>query len=454
MIQSQRIKKLNDQEMKESGFVIYWMQQSQRTHYNHALEYAITIANEKKQPLLVYFGITDRFPEANLRHYQFMLQGLKQVEKNLSEKNIRFILRVEHPVDGIKKVSDEASVIVVDRGYLRVQREWRKKVATKIECPLIQVESEVVIPVETASDKEEYAAYTLRPKIKRNLSQFLRKMDENKVDSSSLEYSFQSEAEKDFERILSKLSIDTQVHPVSSWIGGEYQAKKRLDNFLKYHLMHFDEKRNHPTEQVTSQLSPYLHFGNISPLYTALQVNRTKSKDSKAFLEELIVRRELSMNFVYYNQDYDQLSCLPSWAFKTLKDHEDDPREHIYNRDEFESASTHDPYWNAAQLEMVYTGKMHGYMRMYWGKKIIEWTDSPAQAFEIALYLNNKYELDGRDPNGFAGVAWCFGKHDRAWKQRAVFGKVRYMSASGLERKNDMKKYVAMIENFVAEEHS
>ncbi len=188
-------------------------------------------------------------------------------------------------------------------------------------------------------------------------------------------------------------------------------------------------------------MSPYLHFGQISPLYVAIQISQHRSPGKEAFLEELIVRRELSMNFVHYNQNYDSFTGIPDWAKHTLDEHRQDPRKYMYSLEQLEQAQTHDPYWNAAQREMVITGKMHGYMRMYWGKKILEWTTKPEEAFSIALYLNNKYELDGRDPNSFTGVAWCLGKHDRPWGRRPIFGNIRYMSAEGLKRKFNANKY-------------
>jgi len=452
MIESERIIQLNENRETKQDFVIYWMQQSQRTHYNHALEFAIQKANDSNKPLLVYFGITDDFPDANLRHYHFMIQGLQDVNKNLSQRNIRFIPEIRHPVEGIKRLADETSLIVVDRGYLRVQKEWRKKVAEAVDCPLVQVESDVIVPVETASDKEEYAAYTLRPKIQRKLFQFLTELDEGKVKISSLDYSFPSVADETLKNIFSRLSIDESVSPVESFIGGEQQARIQLAYFLQHHLHHFDEQRNDPSLQVTSQLSPYLHFGQISPLFVALEIKKKKPQFAESFLEELIIRRELSMNFVHYNEEYDRVSCLPDWAFQSLQKHEQDKREYVYHKDELEKASTHDPFWNAAQNEMRVTGKMHGYMRMYWGKKILEWSKNPEVAFETALYLNNKYELDGRDPNGFTGVAWCFGKHDRAWKERKIFGKIRYMSENGLKRKGNMDSYVSRVNRLLKEQ--
>ena len=446
MIEPERIKSLNDNSINSNDFVIYWMQQSQRTTFNHALEYAVKKANELKKSLLVYFGLTADFPDANLRHYTFMLQGLSIVKQNLEKRNIQFIIENKQPAKGIIDLAKNACLVVVDRGYLRIQKDWRKTVAENIDCPLIQIESDVVVPVETASEKEEYAAYTIRSKIKKHLSTFLTELPEHKLKNASLNFDFKSIDPSDISQLVSMLSLDSEVKAVDSFIGGEDEAKKKLSYFLNNHLDEYCEKRNDPSHNVTSQLSPYLHFGQISPVFIALEVRKQKSASADDFLEELIIRRELSMNFVFYNDSYDSINCLPHWAFETLKDHGSDKREYEYSLKDFEKAATHDVYWNAAQKEMRITGKMHGYMRMYWGKKILEWTESYEDAFDIALTLNNKYELDGRDANGFAGVAWCFGKHDRAWKERPVLGKIRYMSKQGLERKMDINGYVSRVE--------
>lgn len=245
---------------------------------------------------------------------------------------------------------------------------------------------------------------------------------------------------------LDSLDLDRTVGPIEAFHGGTKHAAKRLRHFIAHKLDGFADLRNDPGRDFLSNMSPYLHFGQISPLYIALQVQKTDSPGKDAYLEELIVRRELSHNFVYYNPRYDRYSALPEWATNTLRAHRRDTRQPVYSRRELEEGRTYDAYWNAAQKEMVVAGKMHGYMRMYWGKKILEWSETPRKAFRIALYLNNKYELDGRDPNGFTGIAWCFGKHDRAWAERSVFGKIRYMNAAGLSRKFNPDDYVRKVE--------
>jgi len=374
-----------------------------------------------------------------------MLEGLRDVESSFNEKGIRMIVWCKSPELGVVELSKDASLVVVDRGYLRIQQQWRRYVAQSLECPLVQVESDVVVPVQTASHKEEYSAATFRPKIQKKLDSFLQPLKENypKVDSLQLYFdSFDIEAP---EKLISTLDIDRSVKKVKDFHGGTTEAKKHLENFLRSRLEYYEELRNDPTKECVSNMSPYLHFGQISPLHIALKVSETDSPGKDAYLEELIVRRELSVNFIFYNKNYDSFEGLPEWAKKTLKEHEKDPREYIYTLEEMENAETHDPYWNAAQREMVLRGKMYGYMRMYWGKKIIKWSRTPEEAYKTAIYLNNKYELDGRDPNGFTGVAWCFGKHDRPWKERQIFGKIRYMNANGLKRKFNADGYVAKI---------
>ncbi len=443
MVFEERVMALNREEVRKRKYILYWMQASQRTEYNHALEYAITRANKAHRSVVVYFGVTGDFPEANERHYRFMLEGLREVESRLNQKGIRMVVWCTSPQLGAVELSKEASLVVVDRGYLRIQKRWRRHVAQSLRCPLVQVESDLVVPVGSASPKEEYSAATFRPKIGKKMEFFLRPLRENLPEIDSLKLGFDSFSVEDPEKAISTLNVDGSVKRVEDFSGGTTEAKNHLKSFLRNKLEYYGELRNDPTKECVSNMSPYLHFGQISPLYIAMKVLATDNPGKDAYLEELIVRRELGVNFVFYNQNYDSFDGLPEWSKKTLKEHEKDPREHIYTLEELEHAETHDPYWNAAQREMTMKGKMHGYMRMYWGKKIIEWSRTPEEAYKTAVYLNNKYELDGRDPNGFAGLAWCFGKHDRPWKERQIFGKIRYMNANGLKRKFDADGYVA-----------
>ncbi len=452
MIQPERIRALNERPVAKGAYVLYWMQASQRAEYNHALEYAIERGNALGLPVVVFFGLTEHFPEANRRHYLFMLEGLAGVERALRDRRLKLVVRRGSPEKELLPLAHQAALVVVDGGYLGIQRQWRTYAAERLECPLVEVESDVVIPLQVASFKEEYSAATLRRRITPHLPRFLQPLAAREPRISSLDVDLAGVSVADPEALCASLALDRSVPPSKYFRGGTDEAKKWLSLFLEQKLDHYGDLRNDPSSDSLSHLSPYLHFGQISPLYVALQVSQTQSPGAAHFMEELVVRRELSINFVSRNAAYDSFSALPPWAQATLRKHSGDARPYIYSLEELEAGRTHDPYWNAAQREMVITGKMHGYMRMYWGKKILEWSPAPEEAFRRCLYLNNKYELDGRDPNGFAGVAWCFGKHDRPWGERPVFGLVRYMSETGLRRKFDMEAYVRRVEAIEAAE--
>ncbi len=447
LIEPERISQLNNCPVRSRGrYVIYWMQAAQRTEYNHALELAIEKANKLKLPVVCVFGLTDNYPEANLRHYTFMLEGLRQTQSQLEDRSIKFVIRHDSPDSAAIKLAKQASMVITDDGYLRIQRKWRNTAAKKIDCPLYEVTTNLIVPVRQASLKEEFSAGTFRPRITAKIGYYLKKLNPLKPKFNSLRFDFDCFDIGDINKAIVNLKIDHSVKTAEKFKGGTNYAKKLLSEFIEQKLDRFADDRNDPNLDCVSHLSPYLHFGQISPLYVALEVMKTKSPGKAVFLEELIVRRELSHNFVWFNRDYDSFNALPPWAKRTLNFHKRDKRQYLYSLDDLEQAKTHDPYWNAAQKEMRLTGKMHGYMRMYWGKKIIEWSKNPQQAFKAALHLNNKYELDGRDPNGFTGVAWCFGKHDRAWSERPIFGKIRYMNAAGLKRKFDADAYALKID--------
>ncbi len=452
-IQPTRVTALNDRSPRQGDYVLYWMQQSQRAEDNHALEYAIQQANRLGLRLYVVFGLMDDYPEANLRHYAFMVDGLRDVEQGLERRGIRFAVHRGHPAEVALAASRHAALTVCDRGYLRHQKHWRQRLAAAADCPVIQVESDVVVPVEVVSPKAEYAARTLRPKLHRHLDDYLIALNTTPLDKDSLNLPADGLDLSDPQALVDSLKLDRSVPPVGRLFkGGTREAKRLFSRFLTT-VDRYTEHRNQPQTDDVSHMSKYLHFGQVSPLWLALAMRNSpdqRDTDKDAFIEELIVRRELSINFVEYHEHYDNYRCLPDWAKKTLEAHKDDPREQGYTRGQLEDAETHDPYWNAAMKEMRHTGYMHNYMRMYWGKKILEWCNTPQYAFESALYLNNRYFLDGRDANSYAGVAWVFGMHDRPWGERAVFGTVRYMSAGGLKRKCDIEGYMAKVDKLVA----
>jgi deoxyribodipyrimidine photo-lyase len=452
-IQNSRIRVLNDKLVRKGEYILYWMQQSQRTEYNHALEYAVELANHFDLPLYVLFVLVADYPEANLRHYTFMLEGLLDVQQSLLRRGIAMSVKIGDRDRILREAEKRAAAVVCDMGYLRHQRLWRKILGQNSGCRVICVESDAVVPVETASPKMEYGAYTLRPKINRLLEAYLREVPETPVKKELSIRKIQGIDPKNPEKVLDAFSaqnIDRSVPSVSRLFpGGTTHAKHRVEEFIKNRAAGYAENSNQPQTDDVSHIGPYLHFGQISPLYLALKMRgegTLTGEVKQRFLEQIIVRRELSINFVYYNPDYDHFGCLPGWAAQTLTSHHGDKRDYVYTRGQLEAAETHDPYWNASLKEMKHTGYMHNYMRMYWAKKVIEWSKSPEDAFKTLLYLNNKYFLDGRDPNSYAGVAWAFGLHDRPWKERPIFGMVRYMAATGLERKCDIRAYVEKVE--------
>ena len=438
-----RVRALKDGSKRE-GNVVYWMSRDQRVEDNWALLYAQELALQMKAPLAVIFCLVPQFLDATLRQFAFMLRGLEQVEKSLKDLKISFFLLRGWPQKEIPKfvMENKVTMLVTDFDPLRIKRQWKGEVADKLDIPLYEVDTRNIVPCWVASPKQEYGAYTLRPKIHRYLPDFLEKFPKVRAHP----FTWGGKVKKtDWKRAIDSLEVNRDVTEVDWLDPGERAACKTLDDFLNNKLPEYSLKRNDPTENGVSHLSPYLHFGQISAQRVALEVkkHRVKSEHKDSFLEELIVRRELSDNYCFYNDKYDQFGGFHPWAQKTLNEHRGDKREYLYSSEEFEQAKTHDDLWNGAQMEMVHRGKMHGYLRMYWAKKILEWTESPEKALEIAIYLNDKYELDGRDSNGYAGIAWSVGGvHDRAWNERPVFGKIRYMSYNGCRRKFDIQKYI------------
>jgi deoxyribodipyrimidine photo-lyase len=377
-----------------------------------------------------------------------MLEGLRDVESALHRRGIAFVLGRGAPDEVALSLARRAALVVADRGYLRHQKAWRRRVAASAGRRVLQVEADVVVPVEHASGRREVAARTLRPKLMRVRDDWLRPLGRTSPRLNAQGLALPPSLDlSDIPALLSRLAFDRSIGPVAGFRGGTREARRRLRAFLAGPLGDYAGARSDPARETVSCLSAYLHFGQISPVEIALAVRRAEAEPSSraAYLEELIVRRELAINFVEYEPDYDRYSCLPDWARRTLEEHRADPRPHLYSEAELEAAETHDPYWNAAMREMRLTGYMHNHMRMYWGKKIIEWGPTPEQAFATALALNNRYFLCGRDANSYANVAWCFGLHDRPWPERPIFGKVRAMTARGLERKTNIEGYVERI---------
>jgi deoxyribodipyrimidine photo-lyase len=426
------------------GPVVYWMSRDQRTRDNWALLYAQDLALRARAPLIVVFCLVPEFLGAALRPYAFMLQGLRGVESDLVRQRIAFRLLQGSPEEVLPPYlrTVQAGILVTDFDPLQRKRFWKSDVARRLEIPFYEVDAHNIVPCWYASPKQEYGAYTLRPKIQRVLSEFMDDFPPLKKHP----FFWKEEAkETDWHRVMKTLKRDPAVRPVSEFPSGEKAASRVLKAFVERRLVSYESDRNDPLQNGQSGLSPYLHFGQIAAQRVAREVQQSgaQGQSKKAFLEESIVRRELADNFCFYNPHYDRVDGFPAWARATLDRHRRDPRDFLYTPEQFEQARTHDELWNAAQREMVRTGKMHGYLRMYWAKKILEWTPSPEEALKTAITLNDRYELDGRDPNGYTGIAWSIGGvHDRPWGERKVFGMIRYMSANGCKSKFDVKGYI------------
>ena len=448
MIDKRRIRILRQGNVRH-GPVILWMSRDQRIDDNWALLFAQELAIKQKASLGVIFCLVPQFLGATIRQYGFMIRGLQKIEKGLKEKNIPFFLLTGVPEIEIPRFVKRHKIgtLAADFNPLRINADWKKSVIKHIDIPFHEVDAHNIVPCWIASSKQEYAARTLRPRLYRLLPEFLSDFPSLKKHP----YNWEEDTSMiDWRKSIRTLDVDHTVQEVD-WIQpGEKAAYLAMKKFLKNKLSFYDGRRNDPAFDGQSHLSPYLHFGQISPQRIALEAFKisTGSKSRDAFLEELIVRRELSDNFCYYNPGYDKVEGFPAWAKKTLDEHLNDKRKYLYSTEQFENALTHDALWNAAQMEMVKRGKMHGYIRMYWAKKILEWTESPEQAMKIAIYLNDRYELDGRDPNGYAGIAWSIGGvHDRAWNNRPLFGKIRYMSYNGCKAKFDINKYIENVQS-------
>ena len=426
----------------QSGPIVYWMSRDQRIEDNWAIIFGLGLAKERNQPLVIVFNLVKSFLDATYRQFHFMINGLKEVQLKAKEYNIPFKLLLGDPLDNIPKFLHEikAGALITDFDPLKIKRYWKQRISQKIDIPIYEVDAHNIVPILLASNKLEFAAYTYRPKIKKILPYFLEEYPE--IDNQKHQFQYE-----DFlpDELLNIIEVDRKVREIKEIKPGVSNAKLELKNFIGNRLEKYNELRNNPNYNYQSNLSPYLHFGQISAQRVALEIKKLNIEDAntESFLEELIVRRELSDNYCYFCPNYDNNNGFHEWATKSLQEHSKDEREHTYTLEQFEKAQTHEDLWNAAQMEMVRKGKMHGYMRMYWAKKILEWTTSPDEAQQIAIYLNDKYSIDGRDPNGYTGIAWSIGGvHDRPWTDRPIFGKIRFMNREGAKRKFDIEQYI------------
>jgi deoxyribodipyrimidine photo-lyase len=430
--------------------VVYWMQRAQRALDNPALDIAVQAANSLKQPVVIFFAPVPFYPHANLRHYLFLAQGIPDIAERARRRGIGFVLR-RYPDHSLAKFCDEvkASLVVGDENPMREPRKWREAAAKKLSVPLWTVDADVLVPSKLL-EKEQYAARIIRPRLEKRLAQFLTLPHNPKAkivwEKPRGLHALPDDGSFDITEDWS--GLDRSVQPVDSFRGGTSEALKLLQDFVAHKLAHYPERHGKPEVDGTSRLSPYLHFGHIGPHTVAMAVEQATAPHAAKddFLDQLITWRELSINFVHFNPLYDSIESAPDWAHRTLAAHARDERPVKYSRQQLEQAETHDDLWNAAQRQMLHAGWMHNYMRMYWAKKILEWSVTPAVAYQTAVYLNDKYFVDGRDPNGYAGIAWAIaGKFDRPWFQRPIFGTIRYMSGKAARKKFDAEKYIGQM---------
>lgn len=449
---NERVVQLNDHPMRPGArYVMYWMQMYKRTHYNHALVWAIRKANELKLPLVAYEGLKYYYPWASDRLHTFILEGVEEKKREFEKLGIRYVFYLQKnsraPKQVVAKLAKDAALIVTDDYPCFIIPEHNRRIAEKADVAVHAVDSNGIIPM-SKFDKEEYAAYTIRPKINRLLHRYLKAFEEEKlevrhprlrVDCPETPVSGGKIAE-----LVAGCAVDHSVKASPYYHGGTASGRERLRRFVKEILPAYEKDRNRPEKDGSSRLSAWLHFGFLSSLEVALAVKEANAPEAakNAFLEELIVRRELSFNLTRHNEHYDSLRALPDWVHQTMRKHAGDERQFTYTLDELEAGETHDELWNAAQREMVATGEIHNYVRMLWGKNVIAWSPTYEVAFETLVHLNNKYCLDGRDPNSYAGILWCFGKHDRPWMERPVFGTMRYMTSGSTGKKFDSKAYI------------
>lgn len=437
LVHPDRVRRLDDDGREpalDGSHVLYWMQRACRAEHNDALEHAVRTANDHGVPLHVVFGLTGDYPQASGRHYRFLLEGLAEVAGALQRRGIPFAVREGHPPDVAAAAAQGAVEVVVDRGYLRHLVAWRRALVEAVDVPVTQVETDVVVPVEVASDKREYAARTLRPKLHRTMDAFVEELSTTPLEHTGAPLDGLDLG--DVGALLERLGLDDDRPGVLT--GGTAQARAHLERFLADGLDGYGQRRPDPTApRAVSYQSAHLHHGQVSPVWLVLQVRDAgaATDDVDAWVEELVVRRELAYNYVTYEPRYDAYESLPDWARTTLDEHRDDEREHVYTHEQLRDGRTHDAAWNASMAQVRDEGYLHNHLRMYWGKQVVKWSASPEEAFDNLLRLNNEHLLDGRDAASYANVAWVFGLHDRAWQETDVAGKTRPMTRSGLDSK-------------------
>jgi len=372
--------------------IVYWMQHSQRAVDNPALELAVQLGNELRKPVVAFFGPVPFYPGANQRNLCFLAEGVPDIAEGLARRRVGFCFR-SYPDHNLLKFCEQVrpAMVVGDENPLREPKEWRQRVTDRLRIPFCTVDADVIVP-SALLGKEHYAARTIRPRLLELLPRFLKQQENTEARIAwSMPTGFESQNWKD--DFTSDWSLDRTVSVASAWRGGTSEGMLRLAEFVQSKLTAYPKGRNHPETDSTSRLSPYLHFGHLGPHAVALAIRDADAPGAakQAFLEQLIVRRELAINFVRFNPSYDSVECMESWADRSYAQHASDRRPILYSAERLDNAETHDPLWNAAQKQMALTGWMHNYLRMYWAKKILEWSPSVASAYQRAIWLNDRY---------------------------------------------------------------
>ena len=472
----------NQHAVRQDGqYVLYWMTAQRRTRFNFALQHAVDRAKQFKKPLVIFEPLRVRYRWASDRMHRFVIEGMRDNADALTKKTVTYFPYVE-PKPGagtplLHELASRACTVVTDEYPCFFLPRMIKAVKDRIPARLELVDGNGVMPMRLP-ERTFTVAHSYRRWMQKNILDVL--LEQPKKDPlgrtklpplDKLPKSITSRWQAaDIENLLcgdgiSKIPIDHSVLPNLQIPGGSAEATKRLNRFVKKTITAYSDDRNHPDEHATTGLSPHMHFGHISASEIVTRVLESESwtpdqasvangknngfwntsEQAEAFLDQVLTWREMGFNLAFREPDlYDKFESLPNWAQATLIEQTADERPSIYDLDQFERAETHDELWNAAQRELVQTGVMHNYMRMLWGKKILHWTRTPQQALKIMIHLNNKYALDGRDPNSYSGIFWVLGRYDRAWgPKRPIFGSVRYMTSDSARRKLRLKKYVA-----------
>lgn len=480
-INSKRVFKRNNNEPNPDGeYVLYWMQINRRFHYNFALEYAVAWANKLGKPLLVYEGLSCDYPWRTDRSHWFIMQGMEEHQQFAYEHKLNYYGFLEEKAgeypDLFNKLAEKSSLVITDEYPVFIMRERNERIPKTLNVPYITIDSNGIIPL-GLSDKAPYSAYIFRKTMQKTFRQcFEQPPEENPLEklentgrislpeSITQKYPTAKDAGRFTREWLSTIDVDHSVKPIAME-GTRKAGLERMNTFMEFDLKAYDEDRNDPDKEATSRLSPWLHFGRISEHEIVDNCLRRQprgwSRDElapqagkrdgffggetgiEAYLDEVITWREVGFHFAHHVDNYDKFESLPDWAQQTLEEHEADERPHIYSYEQLANAETEDDIWNAAQRQLVREGRIHNYLRMLWGKKVLQWTPDVRTALEYLIKLNNTYAIDGRDPNSYSGIFWILGRFDRAWgPERKIYGKVRYMTSDSTRKKVKIKEYL------------